>query len=63
MIECPCKGCTDRKIGCHSWCDKYKAFAVEQRSKNASIRKQKEALSQYLDMKQDVVEKAKRKRR
>lgn len=22
----PCKGCGDREIGCHSKCEKYKAF-------------------------------------
>lgn len=23
---CPCKGCGDREIGCHSGCEKYKAW-------------------------------------
>jgi hypothetical protein len=39
-----------------------KAFATEQRKKNECIRKQKDALSNYLDMKQEVVERAKRRR-
>lgn len=62
MSEYPCKGCTDRKVGCHGECEGYKAFATEQRKKNECIRKQKDALSNYLDMKQEAVEQAKRKR-
>lgn len=26
MISAPCKGCTDRCVGCHSSCEKYKEF-------------------------------------
>lgn len=26
---CPCKGCTDRKIGCHSKCSKYIEWKTE----------------------------------
>lgn len=62
MSEYPCKGCTDRKVGCHSECEGYKAFATEQRKKNECIRKQKDALSDYLDMKRDAVKRAKRRR-
>lgn len=25
----PCKDCTDREIGCHSSCEKYKGFLVK----------------------------------
>ena len=27
--DCPCKGCTQRKIGCHSLCSKYKEWRLE----------------------------------
>lgn len=61
--NCPCKECVDRKVGCHSVCGKYKAFTETQRKKNECIRKQKEALSEYLDMKQEGVKRAKRRMR
>jgi hypothetical protein len=25
-MKAPCQDCTDREVGCHSSCDKYKAF-------------------------------------
>lgn len=25
-IKNPCRGCPDRKVGCHAWCDAYLAF-------------------------------------
>lgn len=28
MISAPCKDCPDRKIGCHSECDKYADYTV-----------------------------------
>lgn len=31
---CPCKNCNDRKVGCHSICDKY----IEWTSSNEKIR-------------------------
>lgn len=29
MILCPCKGCTDRSIGCHSTCVEYNAWVKQ----------------------------------
>ena len=28
-MKCPCKGCEDRKLGCHGFCKRYKAFRDE----------------------------------
>ena len=28
-MTCPCKGCTDREIGCHSKCSKYIEWKAE----------------------------------
>lgn len=28
-LHSPCKDCTDRTMGCHGRCDKYKAYRVE----------------------------------
>lgn len=30
----PCKDCHDRKVGCHSVCEKYKQFSEERQQKN-----------------------------
>ena len=29
MMKCPCKGCFDRKLLCHSQCERYKAWKAE----------------------------------
>ena len=29
MTKCPCNGCTDRKLLCHSQCKKYLAWKTE----------------------------------
>ena len=28
-MKCPCKGCTDRKLGCHGMCRKYQEWKKE----------------------------------
>jgi hypothetical protein len=28
-IECPCKNCTDRQVGCHSKCEKHAEYQAE----------------------------------
>jgi len=28
-MKCPCQGCEDRNPGCHSSCEKYKAWKAE----------------------------------
>lgn len=35
----PCKGCTDRKIGCHSKCTKYMKFKVANEVEKRRIEK------------------------
>lgn len=32
MREVPCKDCQDRKVNCHSDCEKYKEFSEERKS-------------------------------
>ena len=38
----PCKGCTDRVLGCHSTCKKYIDFKLNNEELNRKIRKQGE---------------------
>lgn len=28
-VDCPCKGCQDRAVGCHSSCDAYTEYTNE----------------------------------
>lgn len=39
MAQTGCKGCTERQVGCHSKCEKYKAFqemlAIRAKNRNA----------------------------
>lgn len=37
-MKVPCKDCADRHIGCHSKCEKYKAFD-EERKKICDLRR------------------------
>jgi hypothetical protein len=43
MNKAPCKDCPDRKVGCHSTCEKYILFRKERDELNEKIYKQKEA--------------------
>ena len=34
-MRCPCKNCTERKLGCHGTCERYKAWKdYDQANKN-----------------------------
>lgn len=37
----PCQGCADRKVGCHSSCEKYKAFREENEQAKAKREEQR----------------------
>lgn len=45
--NCACKGCTERYIGCHSVCDKYKKFKEEEKAKH-ELRYKDDMLLAYL---------------
>ena len=34
VLVAPCKDCPDRKVRCHSVCEKYKQFSEERQKKN-----------------------------
>ena len=48
-MTAPCKDCPDRVLGCHSSCDKYKAFR-EERDRELEQRKL-QAMGRTLDSK------------
>lgn len=47
MNKAPCKDCPDRRVGCHSTCEKYLAFRKERDELNEKTYKQKEV--EYAD--------------
>jgi len=40
MSKSQCKGCQDRRVGCHGSCEKYKAFQEENRKVKEWLRDQ-----------------------
>ena len=42
MNKAPCKDCPDRKVGCHSTCEKYLEFRKERDELNETIQKQRD---------------------
>lgn len=45
--KAPCKGCSDRKIGCHSMCERYLAFAEYRKRINETRLKNNEIIYYY----------------
>lgn len=43
----PCKGCTDRAVGCHADCKLYIEWSDENTKKRDEIRRQKEIWSDH----------------
>ena len=41
-VSSPCKGCSDKCMGCHSDCEKYLSFREELDEYNEAIRKNKD---------------------
>lgn len=46
-MECPCKECKTRHVGCHGTCEKYKEWKIQNDELNKKARKMRE--SQYCD--------------
>lgn len=40
--KCKCKGCPDRRDGCHAICESYQAYRAEKDKINKQIRTEKE---------------------
>jgi hypothetical protein len=39
-MECPCKGCNDRKAGCHSRCSAYSQWREEYEEVKSKMRRE-----------------------
>lgn len=62
-VNYPCKDCTDRCIGCHSECDKYKDATNKNKELSEIIRKQKHLLDLFISMRRESIERVMRGRR
>ena len=60
-IKSPCLNCSDRHIGCHSECDKYKEFTESRQSENEKISAERISDMQYKSYKVDVLTKENKK--
>lgn len=51
----PCKGCTERAVGCHSGCEAYEEYRKHRDDINARKMRQKETESYYCEKHARVV--------
>ena len=63
MITAPCKDCTDRILGCHSLCNKYKEFKERVDSTNTMIRDSKKIYKMHSDYVLEQKEKYRRSKK
>ena len=54
----PCFGCKIRRPYCHSVCDRYKNMQIENERAKEIIRKKRQELNEYMDMRRDSVERS-----
>lgn len=55
-MQAPCKDCTDRQLGCHSVCEKYKEYAKQ----NEERRKLREKYNLENNLYWDTIRKGRR---
>ena len=55
MSNYPCKGCTDRAVGCHSTCQKYLDAKAEYERKKEAIRKAKAEGNDFVGFKVNTI--------
>ena len=47
MANTPCKDCSDRQIGCHGICERYKSWNADHIEQNRKIRTEREKDNLY----------------
>lgn len=62
-MTCPCKGCTDREIGCHSKCSEYVKWRAGYEDKQNKIKDIKYKNIRHMDYIVESVQKCKKGRR
>lgn len=61
-MKCPCKGCEKRKIGCHTNCPDYGAWAAEAVRRREAQARDKETRTMREGMRKNLIKKAARQR-
>lgn len=62
----PCYGCSERFIGCHSYCEEYKAWTAKNKEilqQKVEQRKKDDVIYGYIKDRSSKAEKAKRRKR
>ena len=44
-MKCPCKGCTERRLTCHGFCERYQDWKKEDAAMKAWLRSQNPAVN------------------
>ena len=57
MNKSECKGCTQRRVGCHAHCEKYAEWRAELDKINACIRRERQKDSYVIDAKRESLNK------
>lgn len=61
--DCPCYGCEDRSITCHSECKKYIDWKAEHDARREQQAKERAFKQEYNDFKQSVIKKVRKNKR
>lgn len=61
-MKCPCRGCERRKIGCHTSCPEYGAWAAEIIQRREARARDKETRIMREGLRKSLVKKAARQR-
>lgn len=56
-VQSPCKNCEDRMVGCHSTCEKYKAFQQENDANNKIIRENRKKENDIVSFRVEAIRK------
>lgn len=59
-VDCPCKGCSDRAVGCHSSCDAYAQYTKELEEVRRKIFREHEHDKYFSQAKRRSMERARR---
>lgn len=46
--DAPCRNCTERCVGCHSKCERYRAFRSKRKSQQDALRAEKQRGADYV---------------
>lgn len=63
LINSPCKDCTERHVGCHAECEKYRKAKEETEEAKEKQRLHKETEAYFADYAMDVIRRNRNRRK